>query len=119
LGSPTNEPDERLRHSLRGRRVSCLLATTTEKRWTPSQGAGIPSSLDHQTVGGGPFAPPLTRDASSPLYKDAVYYCSQDLGVDASCAVSLDGGLTFGPAVRIYTQLDCDAGLHGHIKVAP
>jgi hypothetical protein len=87
--------------------------------WTPSQGAGIPASLDHQTVGGGPFAPPLTRDASSPLYKDAVYYCSQDLGVDASCAVSLDGGLTFGPAVRIYTQLDCDAGLHGHIKVAP
>jgi len=87
--------------------------------WIPSQGAGIPSSLDHQTVGGGPFAPPLTRDASSPLYKDAVYYCSQDLGVDASCAVSLDGGLTFGPAVRIYTQLDCDAGLHGHIKVAP
>ena len=86
--------------------------------WTPSQGAGIPASVDHQTVGGGPFAPPLTRDSSSPLYKDAVYYCSQDLGVDASCAVSLDGGLTFGPAVRIYTQLDCDAGLHGHIKVA-
>lgn len=87
--------------------------------WTPSQGAGIPASVDHQTVGGGPLAPPLTRDASSPLYRDAVYYCSQDLGFDASCAVSLDGGLTFGPAVRIYTQLDCDAGLHGHIKVAP
>ena len=87
--------------------------------WTPSQGAGIPSSLDHQTVGGGPFAAPLTRDGSPPLYKNAVYYCSQDVGVDASCAVSLDGGLTFGPAVRIYTELDCDAGLHGHIKVAP
>lgn len=86
--------------------------------WTPSQGAGIPASVDHQTVGGGPFAAPLTRDASSPLYKDAVYYCSQDLGFDASCAVSLDGGLTFGPAVRIYTELDCGAGLHGHIKVA-
>lgn len=86
--------------------------------WTPSQGAGIAASLDHQTVGGGPFAAPLTRDATSPLYKDAVYYCSQDIGVDASCAVSLDGGLTFGPAVRIYTELECAAGLHGHIKVA-
>jgi len=87
--------------------------------WTPSQGAGILASVDHQTIGGGPFAAPLTRDAGSPLYKNAIYYCSQDLGVDASCAVSLDGGLTFGPAVRIYTELDCDAGLHGHIKVAP
>jgi len=37
-------------------------------------GAGIPASLDHQTVGGGPFCRALTRDASSPLYKDAVYY---------------------------------------------
>ena len=86
--------------------------------WTPSQGAGITASVDHQTVGGGPFAQPLTRDASSPLYRNAVYYCSQDLGVDASCALSLDGGLTFGPAVRIYTQFDCDAGLHGHLKIA-
>jgi hypothetical protein len=87
--------------------------------WTPSQGAGVPASVDHQTVGGGPFAAPLTRDPSLPLYSHAVYYCSQDLGVDASCAVSLDGGQTFGPAVRIYTELDCEAGLHGHIKVAP
>ncbi|HEY3025918.1 MAG TPA: hypothetical protein VGJ55_07200 [Pyrinomonadaceae bacterium] len=100
--------------------VTSLMSFTDDDgdNWTPSQGAGIPASVDHQTVGGGPFAPPLTRDASSPLYKDAVYYCSQDVGFDASCAVSLDGGLTFGPAVRIYTELDCDAGLHGHIKVA-
>ncbi len=87
--------------------------------WSQSQGAGIPASLDHQTLGGGPFAPPLTRDPSTPLYRSAVYYCSQDLGVDASCAMSLDGGQTFGPAIRIYTQNDCEAGLHGHIKVAP
>lgn len=86
--------------------------------WTPSQGAGIPASVDHQTLGGGPFAAPLTRDGSLPIYKDAVYYCSQDVGLDASCAISLDGGQTFGPAVRIYTTLDCEAGLHGHVKVA-
>jgi hypothetical protein len=88
--------------------------------WTPSQGAGVPASVDHQTLGGGPFAAPLTRDGSLPLlYQNAVYYCSQDVGYDASCAVSLDGGQTFGPAVRIYTFLDCEAGLHGHVKVAP
>lgn len=87
--------------------------------WIPSQGAGIPASIDHQTLGGGPFAAPLTRDGSLPLYPNAVYYCSQDVGYDASCAVSLDGGQTFGPAVRIYTFLDCEAGLHGHVKVAP
>lgn len=101
--------------------VTSLMAFTDDDgaTWTPSQGAGIPASLDHQTVGGGPLAAPLTRDSSSPLYQNAVYYCSQDVGYDASCAVSLDGGLTFGPAVRIYTELDCEAGLHGHVKVAP
>ena len=101
--------------------VTSLMAYTDDDgaTWIPTQGAGIPASVDHQTVGGGPLAAPLTRDATSPLYRDAVYYCSQDAGVDASCAVSLDGGLTFGPAVRIYTELDCEAGLHGHIKVAP
>lgn len=83
--------------------------------WTPSQGAGIAASLDHQTVGGGPFHAPLTSGVN---YQNAVYYCSQDASVDASCALSVDGGLTFGPAIRIYTTLDC-GGLHGHIKIAP
>jgi hypothetical protein len=84
--------------------------------WTPSQGSGINSGVDHQTIGGGPFPSsglfqPLTS------YPNAVYYCSQDVAY-ASCAVSLDGGLTFGPAVPMYTLADC-GGLHGHIKVAP
>jgi hypothetical protein len=89
------------------------------KTWTPSQGAGVAASVDHQTLGGGPFAAPLTRSGLPLVYPNAVYYCSQDVGYDASCAVSLDGGTTFGPAVRIYTFLDCEAGLHGHVKVAP
>jgi hypothetical protein len=84
--------------------------------WTPSQGSGINSGVDHQTLGGGPLPSggllqPLTN------YPHAVYYCSQDIAL-ASCAVSLDGGLTFGPAVPIYTLADC-GGLHGHIKVGP
>jgi hypothetical protein len=101
--------------------VTSLMAFSDDdgQTWLPSQGAGVPASVDHQTVGGGPFAAPLTRSGLPLLYPDAVYYCSQDVGYDASCAVSLDGGQTFGPAVRIYTLLDCEAGLHGHIKVAP
>src|SRR2546428_11029394 len=83
--------------------------------FTESQGSGIGSGIDHQTIGGGPFAPPLT--GSDPLYKNAVYYCSQDVG-DALCALSADGGTTFGAAVPIFTVADC-AGLHGHIKVSP
>lgn len=83
--------------------------------WTPSEGGGINSGVDHQTMGGGPFAAngvgPLTA------YPDAVYYCSQDIG-DALCSVSRDGGVTFSPAVPIYTIADC-GGLHGHVKVSP
>lgn len=83
--------------------------------WTPSMGSGINSGVDHQTVGGGPFAPGLLGPITS--YPNAVYYCSQDIA-DALCALSRDGGLTFGPAVPIYSLLDC-GGLHGHVKVAP
>ncbi len=83
--------------------------------WTPSQGCGINAGVDHQTVGGGPFP------ASDPIggigYPDATYYCSQD-AVVAQCALSRDGGLTFGPAVPIYNATQC-VGLHGHVKVAP
>src|SRR5260221_6024229 len=82
--------------------------------WLPSQGSGIQSGIDHQTLGGGPFHRPLLGGA---LYPTAVYYCSQDIAL-ANCAVSLDGGATFGPAVPIYTSQQC-GGLHGHIKVGP
>jgi hypothetical protein len=85
--------------------------------WLPTQGCGINSGVDHQTVGGGPFAAPLTRDPNGPLYPNAVYYCSQDLAL-AQCARSDTGGLTFGPAVPIYDLTEC-GGLHGHIKVDP
>ena len=81
--------------------------------WSPSQGGGIASGVDHQTVGGGPFAPPVP----STLYPHAVYYCSQDVA-DAACALSLDGGRTYGPAHPIYNIEQC-GGLHGHVKVAP
>ncbi len=82
--------------------------------WTQNPfGCGIGAAADHQTVGGGPFAPGL----SGVGYSRAVYYCAQAI-VSAECALSIDGGLTFDPAVPIYTVAQCN-GLRGHIKVGP
>lgn len=98
---------------------ACSLSSFSDNdgtSYTPSMGCGVPAGIDHQTIGGGPFAanavlpPPIG-------YQHAVYYCSQGI-VDASCALSVDGGLSYGPAIPIYTLVDC-GGLHGHIKVGP
>jgi len=95
--------------------------------WTPSQGSGINSGVDHQTVGGGPYAKNADGSlkggaiqkpgAGAKFYPNAVYYASQDIGL-AEIARSDDGGLTFGVAVPMYDITQC-GGLHGHIKVAP
>ncbi len=81
--------------------------------WTPDQGCGPPSGVDHQSMGGGPFAPPLTGT----VYPHAVYYCSQGQAA-AFCAMSPDGSVTFGPGVPIYALTQC-GGLHGHVRVGP
>lgn len=86
--------------------------------WVASNGSGIASGVDHETIGGGPFHAPLTRPTNVPgLYPNAVYYCSQDIET-AFCSRSDDGGITFGPSVPLYTFTQC-GGLHGHVKVAP
>ena len=85
--------------------------------WSPSTGGGIPSGVDHQTLGGGAFSAGGPGALPTSTYPDAVYYCSQDIAT-AFCAVSRDGGTTFGAGVPTYSLLDCD-GLHGHVKVAP
>jgi hypothetical protein len=82
--------------------------------WTPSQGGGVPSGVDHQTLGGGPFHSPLVGT----VYPNAVYYCSQDIAT-AFCARSDNGGLTFGAGVPIYNTNTSCSGLHGHVKVGP
>ncbi len=87
------------------------------RTWSPSQGGGLNSGVDHQTVGGGPYSPNGVGALPTSTYPNAVYYCSQDVA-DANCASSHDGGVTFGPAVPMYSLLDC-GGLHGHVKVAP
>ncbi len=85
--------------------------------WSPSTGGGIPSGVDHQTIGGGPYSEQGTGALPTSDYPNAVYYCSQDIAT-AFCAASHDGGTTFGPGVPTYNLLDC-GGLHGHVKVAP
>src|SRR6185295_11361107 len=68
--------------------------------WLPSQGSGINSGVDHQTIGAGPYAPGPVKALGT--YPRIVYYCSQDIAM-AQCATSLDGGRTFGVAVPIYS----------------
>jgi hypothetical protein len=93
--------------------------------WLPSQGCGAPAGVDHQTLGGGPYAspPPLHT------YPHAIYYCSQSI-VTAFCARSDDGGVSFGLGIPIYTFATVSGvdvpiapgtcgGLHGHIRVSP
>ena len=84
------------------------------RSFLPSMGSGAPSGIDHQTVGGGPFAAPVPTGVN-PIYPNGVWYCSQSI-VDAVCSISLDGGATFGPAVPMYSLRDC-GGLHGHVKI--
>jgi hypothetical protein len=83
--------------------------------WTPTTGGGVGQGVDHQSIGGGPFAPGLV--VSAPNYPHAIYYCSQSIAA-ATCARSDNGGLTFGPSVPVYTATQC-GGLHGHVKVGP
>ena len=89
--------------------------------WIPSQGSGIDTGEDHQTIGGGgPFHAPIPTGVA---YPNPIYYCAQHIAAQgqlgaANCALSVDGGLTYGPAVTAYTP-DLCGGLHGHIKVGP
>jgi PKD domain-containing protein/fibronectin type III domain protein len=86
--------------------------------FTPSEGSGLPSCIDHQTIGGGPYHAPLVSPPP-PAYPNAVYYASQ-CGLSpgpATVALSVDGGYTYGPSVTMWTT-QC-AGLHGHLKVGP
>lgn len=100
--------------------LACSLSAFTDDdgaNWTPSEGCGEVNGVDHQTYGGGPF-PKEIAVGSLPTtgYKNAVYYCAQGLAF-ATCALSRDGGLTFGNGNLVYTT-EC-GGLHGHIRVSP
>jgi hypothetical protein len=85
--------------------------------WSPTTGGGIPSGVDHQTIGGGAYSSGGVGGLPGIAYPHSVYYCSQDIAT-AFCGASHDGGNTFGAGVPTYSLLDC-GGLHGHLKVAP
>ena len=89
--------------------------------WVATAGFGIGSGIDHQTIGGGPYALPLPTPlptATPGTSPRAYYYCSQLPA--AGCARSDDGGLTFGPVVEVDPPADAHcAGIHGHVKVGP
>lgn len=88
----------------------------------PEPGSGLDATEDHQTLGGGgPFHAPVPTGVG---YPNPIYYCAQHILVAegnlgaANCALSVDGGLTYGPAVAAFYPDQC-GGLHGHIKVGP
>jgi hypothetical protein len=97
--------------------LACSLSAYSDNdgaSWVPAaKPCQTPAGPDHQTIGAGPFAPPL----KGTLYPDAVYYCSQSVAF-ASCALSIDGGNTYGTGAPMWTSAQC-FGLHGHVKVAP
>lgn len=83
--------------------------------WVPMTNSCAGAGWDHETIGGGPFAAPLTGVG----YPNAVYYCSQT-GLSpgpAWCALSTDGGISFNGGTYTWTT-QC-FGLHGHVKVGP
>lgn len=107
-------------HGLGVLTAACSLSSTTMddgETWIPSEGCGTVSGADHQGIGGGRYAAPLTRPYGTPVYPHAVYYCAQS-GVTAYCNRSDDGGRTFGPGIPAWNLTQC-GGLHGHPKVAP
>lgn len=65
---------------------------------------------DHQKIGSGPW----TAAGASPLFPSAVYTCVNHV-VDTACAISPDGGLSWGPLVTAFPGVDplADAGVGG------
>ncbi|MGZ4449683.1 MAG: sialidase family protein [Nocardioides sp.] len=115
--------------------TACSLFSSSDdagRSWTPGQGCGVGTVLDHQTVGGGRFHAGATLQAVG-SYPDAVYYCAQN-SYGGGCATSVDGGTSFGPVVPAYNspandandpdpQLAAEGGacsaLHGHLRTGP
>ena len=93
---------------------SCSVMSFTDNdgaSWTPMGNVCAGAAFDHPTLGSGPWTSTLPH-----VYDRSVYYCAQ-LSV-VQCAVSQDGGLTFGAGVSV----PCggpNPGLHGSVAVGP
>jgi len=113
----------------------CSLFSYTDdagSSWNPSQGCGIGTMLDHESIGAGKFHAGSPVQAL-PSYPDIVYYCAQN-SYSGGCATSQDGGVTFGNVVPAYNSPANDptdpdltiaaeggacSALHGHLRVGP
>jgi len=107
--------------------LACSLTSYSDdagKTYTPTEGCGPGVLLDHQSLGGGPYAEGKPPTAGAIGYPDAVYYCAQN-GYSGTCARSDDGGLTYGSAIPAYNTAangdplggSCSA-IHGHLRVS-
>lgn len=81
--------------------------------WTP-MGNPCVATLDHPSIVSGPWRNGVPLPGAT--YDRAVYYCAQASFV--TCTMSMDGGLTFGPAAQVSCQF-INPGLHGSAHVAP
>lgn len=83
--------------------------------WTPTFSicSNAMCMPDHETLGAGPYHSP----APAHTYPHAVYYCAQQIVLDAACGLSTDGGQTFGPGQLLWNGA-CTP-IHGHVRVGP
>jgi hypothetical protein len=66
-------PDRTFVSQLTGQDSITFFTDDDGASYLPSQGGGLPSGVDHQTIGAGPYHAPLF---ATPVYPNAVYYCS-------------------------------------------
>src|SRR6266545_895184 len=78
--------------------------------FTPSEGSGAPSGIDHQTVGGGPYHAPIPTGAN-PLYPNGTWYCSQSIADDRDPSVAV------GRDNTVYFSYQSADG-HSHVAVS-
>ncbi len=113
---PRDRPDLRVAADRRG--LAHLLHRRRRQDLEPQHRRRHPLRASTTRPSAAARSPPTASARCRPRrYPNAVYYCSQDIAT-AFCAVSRDGGTTFGAGVPTYSLLDC-GGLHGHVKVAP
>jgi hypothetical protein len=91
--------------------------------WVEVGAAPANGSIDHETIGSGPYPAALPWSLlSNPVNQGHyVLYCAQD-GVGAFCQRSDDLGASYGPGISATGNgigSEGCGGLHGHVHVAP
>ena len=106
-------PDERLFPQLTGQDSLSAYTDDDGDTWTPGQGGGIPSGVDHQSVGAGPFMR-LWSDTVLPARYLLLLTRHRGFFLCAQRRWRPD----LWPGVPTYNLTQCTS-LHGHVKMAP